>query len=291
MGNFLLLAPAKINLILKLLGKRRDGFHLIESLMVPVDLCDQIEVEFDTQAEDELSVESDSQDASSGIRNLVYRAADLLRRRTQRRFALSARLRKNIPVGSGLGGGSSDAATILRFLNHQLGYPLTLPELAMLGAEIGADVPFFIFGCPAIVTGIGEIVEPISGVPGFHLVLCSPDVILPTASVYAEADRSLTTQRPESNIAGFVVRRKPIEEWLANDLEAAAARICPEVRTLKRKLLDLGALGASMTGSGSTVFGICRDEPSAQRMAEALRREGRWSRVTRALARSPGMED
>jgi 4-diphosphocytidyl-2-C-methyl-D-erythritol kinase len=180
----------------------------------------------------------------------------------------------------------------LRFLNHQLGSPLTLSEVVTLGAEIGADVPFFVLGTPAVVKGIGEIVEPIADIPPkLDLVLCSPDEALPTARVYAEADRSLTTQRLESNIASFVVRRKPVEQWLGNDLEAAAARICPEVRTLKRRLLDLGALGASMTGSGSAVFGICRDESSARRIAETLRREGRWSCATRTLTRSPGVED
>lgn len=284
-----LLAPAKINLTLTLNGKRDDGYHLLESLMVPVDYCDQIDVEFHPGRALQHAVTSDSPDAPAGRQNLIFRAAEVLRARSSEPFGLSAHLRKRIPVGSGLGGGSSDAAAVLMFLNEQLGMSLSMAELLTIGAEIGADVPFFLIGRPALVRGIGEIVEPLDRVPLLDLVIALPGTRLATSEVYAEADRSLTSTRAESNIDEFVDGRRPIAELLVNDLEVPAVRLCPEVRILKVKLLELGASGASMTGSGSAVFGVCPDGSSAQRIAAVLRQDGWWACATRTLTCSPAV--
>jgi 4-diphosphocytidyl-2-C-methyl-D-erythritol kinase len=221
-----------------------------------------------------------------------------LRRHIAIPFAVKVEIHKHIPVGSGLGGGSSDAASLLKFLNRALGSPLDTAQLTDLGAQIGADVPFFITGKPARVRGIGEFVEPLDKPLETDLVVCWSGTHLSTSEVFAEADRlqatkppdSLTRRRPESNIADFVDGRRPISELLVNDLEEAAARICPEVRALKQELLTLGALGASMTGSGSAVFGICSDRASAERMAAALQRRGLRAWPTRTLAASPEVE-
>lgn len=284
-----LLAPGKINLTLTLNGKRADGYHLLESLMVPVDCCDEIDVEFHPDLALHSAVTSDSPEAPAGRQNLIFRAAEVLRARSSRPFGLSAHLRKRIPVGSGLGGGSSDAAAVLLFLNEQLGMALSTTELLMIGAEIGADVPFFLIGRPAVVRGIGEIVEPLDGVPLFDVVIAFPGTRLATAEVYAEADRSLTSTHAESNIGEFVNGCRPIAELLVNHLEVPAVRLCPEVRILKVKLLELGASVASMTGSGSAVFGVCPDGSSAQRIAAVLRQDGWWACATRTLTRSPAV--
>jgi 4-diphosphocytidyl-2-C-methyl-D-erythritol kinase len=293
-----LLAPAKVNLALHIESIRADRYHVLDSLVVPVALFDEIDIRFQSPAPPRTAVKSDVTTAPEGARNLAFSAVELVRSLTSAPFAVEIDLRKRIPVGSGLGGGSSDAATVLRFLNHMLGSPLELPALTAAAATLGADVPFFVHGCPARVRGIGEVVTPLETTIAADLVLCSPGISLSTGRVFAEFDRShpgkpadsLTSRRRDSNIADFIDGRRPISELLANDLEEAAARICPDVRSLKQELLDLGALGASMTGSGSTVFGICSDAASAERIAAALRRKGLWTWPTKTLAASPGVE-
>jgi len=293
-----LLAPAKINLTLSLVGRRADGYHLLDSLVFPVALFDEIDVSFEESASPHTAVTSDAVTAPGGAENLAYRAAEALRPHAKASFAVHIDLRKRIPVGSGLGGGSSDAAAVLKFVNRALGSPLDGPGLIAIAAGIGADVPFFIHARPARVRGVGEAVQPLDGAAEMDIVLCSPNTHLSTAQVFAESDRlraskpldSLTRHWQDSNIADFVDGHRPISELLVNDLEDAAARICPEVRTLKRELLSLGAQGASMTGSGSAVFGVCSDTASAERIATALRRKGMWAWPTKTLATSPEVE-
>lgn len=285
-----LFAPAKLNLSLRLRGLRADGYHLIDSVVVPIAVFDRLEVSIDATA-DGTKVTSDSSDAPSGECNLISRAAEAMRRCTGRSFGLTVLLRKQIPVGSGMGGGSSDAAETLKFLNLALGSPYDRSQLAAIGSTIGADVPFFVYGQPAIVRGVGERVQPVGMDLNVDLVVCSPGVHVSTAEVYALTDRlapnqarlSLTIDCPERNIANFVAGQRPLAESLTNDLEEAAAQVCPEVRLLKSELLRLGAQGASMTGSGSAVFGVCSDAVSAERIAAALREKGLWARSTRAM--------
>jgi 4-diphosphocytidyl-2-C-methyl-D-erythritol kinase len=290
-----LLSPAKINLSLRVTGRRVDGYHLIESLFVPVTLFDDLEITFARRGSDStIEVTSTTPQVPSGSANLIFRAADIMRRRSGRSFSLTVRLIKRIPVGSGLGGGSSNAATILGFLNWALDSPFDHSTLATLGSEIGADVSFFVHCKPAIIRGVGESVEPLPILFDACFVLCSPETALSTAMVYAQSDRlsrrrqstSLTTRSLESNIADFVSGHRPLTDLLVNDLEEAAAQICPDVRRLKSELLNLGAQGASMTGSGSAVFGVCPDAESAQSIAAALRRKGFWACSTKALSAS-----
>ncbi len=295
MHERILLSPAKLNLSLGLRGRRADGFHLIESILVPVSLFDRLEVAFEIGSQDEIQVICDAPQAPSGSSNLIFRAADIVRRRTAQPFSLTVRLQKQIPVGSGLGGGSSNAATVLGFLNSLLGWPFDRPTLAAIGLEVGADVPFFIYGQPAVVRGVGEVVIPVASARlSQALVVCWDGSQLSTAAVYNRADQlcdsrrdpSLTTKCPESNIADFVDGHRPLAELLANDLEEAAAQICTEVRHLKGELLSLGVQGASMTGSGSAVFGVCPNAESAERIAVILRRKGLWACSVKTLTRS-----
>jgi 4-diphosphocytidyl-2-C-methyl-D-erythritol kinase len=285
-------APAKINLSLHVLGRRDDGYHVLDSLMVPIGLYDELTINItsDDQRATKRSaivVTSDSDAAPDGPTNLAYRAAELLLDEVTRSIAVRVHIAKRIPVGSGLGGGSSDAAAVLLTLNDYLGKPYNTAELAALGGRIGADVSFFVYGRPARVGGIGEQITPLEAWAALPLVVCSDGYALSTKLVYSKVDLSLTRRRPDSNITHLVIDREAISALLVNDLEAAAAQIHFEVLSLKARLLEQGALGALMTGSGSAVFGVFGDAKLAQRAAAALRTQGLWAEAVNTLDLSP----
>lgn len=287
-----ILAPAKVNLFLRVLGRRADGYHFLDSLIAPISLYDEISIRLAPPAQpsmtqSEIAVTSDSAAAPGGDANLAYRAAALLLERADYRTAVDIHIRKRIPVGSGLGGGSSDAAAVLLVLNRLLGSPLPIQELAAVGTQIGADVAFFLCGGPARIGGIGERVTRLTFGTSLSLVIGWDRCNLSTKQVYARAARSLTSPLLPSNIASFVSGRAPISEILVNDLEAAAAQLHPEVMSLKAKLVEQGALGALMTGSGAAVFGVWPDLPAARRAAERLRAQGLWAEAVHTLDASP----
>ena len=292
--NLAVLAPAKINLWLRVLGRRDDGYHLLDSLMLPIGLFDELTIRMTSRTRTSptgsaITVTSDSDAAPGGPTNLAYRAANLLLGSATQSLDVRVHIAKRIPVGSGLGGGSSDAAAVLLALNQYLGEPYTIAQLAALGGRIGADVSFFVFGRPARVRGIGEQIMPLEAWAPFPLVVCSDGYALSTKLVYSKVDLSLTSARPDSTIGAFVIDRGPPSELLVNDLEAAAAQIHPEVLTLKARLLEQGARGALMTGSGSAVFGVFVDAQQAQRAAAALRMQGLWAEAVHTLDMSPAV--
>jgi len=290
-------APAKVNLCLRICGQRTDGYHLIHSVMAPISLYDELEIAVDdachTTARQPISLRSDSNDIPSGPGNLAYRAAAAFMSAASRRILIDIHLRKRIPIGSGLGGGSSDAAAVLLALNRVTGHLLQPNELADIGAEIGADVPFFIFGRPARVEGIGDQVTPTNLGPALNLVVCSDGHVLSTAAVYSrlrEPTLSLTREPPVSNITAFVEGRRPFTDLLVNDLEEAAALIHPEVLSVKARVMGEGAQAALMSGSGSAVFGVWADRQGAVAAAMRLREQGLWAEAVQTLERSPAVE-
>ncbi len=235
-----------------------------------------------------LSVESG--DAPGDATNLAFQAADRLLTAVERQCTVQIRLAKRIPSGSGLGGGSSDAAAVLLSLNRLLGSPLSTAGLCRLAEQIGADVPFFLYGCPARIGGIGEQITPITLPTNLQLVLCWPGYSLSTASIYSRFDMaSLTTEAPATNIADFVSGRRPLSDMLVNDLEAAVAQVQPEVLSLKARLVKEGALGALMSGSGSAVFGVWSDPQAAYNAALRLRQQGLWAEAVHTLRVSPAV--
>ncbi len=286
-----MLAPAKVNLFLRIVGRRSDGYHLLDSLMVPISLHDQLHVRITRPCRSEalVTVNSDSPDAPGGPENLVHRAATLFLQATHNPVAVDIDLRKHIPVGSGLGGGSSDAAAALLALNRLLGSPCELGQLAQLAVEVGADVPFFVYGRPARVGGIGEQVTPLRLGRSLSLVVCSDGSKLSTAQIYSLVDVSLTSERPATNIAPLVSGLQPVSEVLVNDLESAVAKVHPEVLSLKARLIKQGAQGALMTGSGSAVFGIWPDHRLARNAAMKLRQQGLWAEAVQTLDESPAV--
>lgn len=271
-------APAKVNLGLKILGCRPDGYHLLESLMVPIDLADRLEIEICEAGSVELRIEGARSGVPEGGSNLAVRAAVVFREAARIETGMRLVLEKRIPAAAGLGGGSSDAAAVLRGLARIYPDAVSPPRLRELALRLGADVPFFLDPRPALVTGIGEQIEPISGVPALSLLLVHPGVPLPTRDVYRAYDASpasLTPVRAGSTMPGISALRegggRALAELLENDLEQAAVRLCPRIRELREVIEGSGAQAAGMSGSGPTVFGIFRDTIAASRARERLK--------------------
>jgi 4-diphosphocytidyl-2-C-methyl-D-erythritol kinase len=262
--------PAKINLHLEIVGKRPDGYHDLESLMVAVDLYDELEFR---SAEDSRAVtlSCDQPDLSCGPENLVHRAATELRGRAGTTAGAKIHLRKRIPMQAGLAGGSSDAAATLIGLNRFWNLGLSTTELAEIGAAVGSDVNFFLDGPCAWCTGRGEKVEPMKLGRQLDFVLASPSAGLSTAEVF---QRVIISAKPQSgqNVRNAVGRGDidEIGRRLFNRLQEPAEALCPEIQTLRRQLEAANPVAVQMTGSGSTVFALCRDRTDAIRVASQL---------------------
>ena len=270
-------APAKVNLGLRILGRREDGYHLLESLFVPIDLADRVQIEIREAPAVVFQLESDVPGVPEDGTNLAVRAARAFLDAAGVETGLRLALEKRIPASAGLGGGSSDAAAVLRGLAriHPDAFsPQGLRELAL---GLGADVPFFLDPKPALVTGVGEEIEPIPGIPAFALLLAHPGTPLATPDVYRAYDASgasLTPVRPGSTIRWISALResgdRALAELLENDLEPAAVRLCPRVSELREAIEGQRALAVGMSGSGPTVFGIFRDTIAASQARDRL---------------------
>lgn len=277
--GLVLAAPAKLNLFLEVVGKRPDGYHDLATLMVAVDLYDTLELR--PRGNGGLVLECDPPGLPTGPQNLVYQAADRLRRRADRPdLGASIRLVKRIPAQAGLAGGSSDAAAALLGLNRVWELGLPKPELAAVAAEVGSDVAFFLDLPAAWCTGRGEIVSPEPAATSFCVVLVCPPVGLGTAEVYRRV------QVPQSPVDGSAARAAfragdpdRLGAALFNRLQPAAFGLAPAVETVYRRLAGLNPAGCLMTGSGSAVFAVCRGPDDAARVAAAVRAAEPQSRV------------
>jgi len=254
-------APAKINLSLRVLKKRDDGYHLIETLMVPVSLYDELIITRGRNAKKQITVTTDHPELPIGNKNLVHKAASLLLRETHIKEPISLHIKKNIPIGAGLGGGSSDAAATLIGLNSvfKLGYKDR--ELCRLGSRLGADVPFFIFSRPARATGIGDRIKIIDSFPKLWLILLYPGFEVSTRWAYRSLENALTKQVGNTSIISSLKGFRNLR--LVNDLEKVTIPRYPKIASLKEKLTLAGARGTLMSGSGSAVFGIFTGKKSA----------------------------
>jgi 4-diphosphocytidyl-2-C-methyl-D-erythritol kinase len=271
-------APAKVNLFLRVLGRRRDGYHLLDTLMVPVSLYDDIEIRRlpakpQESANPRITIACDNPAVPPGEENLAYRAAQLLLKRFDRRTNVHIYIRKRIPLGAGLGGGSTDAAATLRGLNRLFKLNLSAARLERLALRLGADVPFFIRARPARAHGIGERLRPVRGLVHFWLVILYPGFPVATGSVYKKLPKKLTKATPGNSIATFLKRFDRLPDLLVNDLENVTLERYPKIRLLKEKLLREGAAGGLMSGSGSSVFGVFGSKGLAQRAFDRLRNE------------------
>ncbi len=287
-------APAKLNLFLDVLGRRDDGFHEVETLMVPIRLSDSLEFqslgasERNIPAEIRLDVRMCGPlrppqaitPVPIGAENLVVRVLELLRQRSGCEQGAHVRLVKRIPSSAGLGGGSSDAAAALRLAN--LGWNLHWPveQLAEVAAEIGSDVPFFLFGGAAVCRGRGERVEPLSAMKPIHVVVVQPPVGFNTREVYRAYNicsgqlehRAVSRGRLVDVLNSAVCgRAHDLGHWMQNGLQKAASSLSPWVDKLRMAFAQLDFLGHQLSGSGSAYFGVCRHAQHARRLANILR--------------------
>ena len=259
-------APAKINLLLRVLRKRPDGYHDLASVMQQISIYDEIEYSLQQKG---ITLHCPGTDLPTNEQNLIYRAAQTIFNHTGYRNGVEIILNKYIPSAAGLGGGSSDAATTLMTLNDLCSLGLSKTELIKLGAKLGADVPFFIFGSSAFATGIGDKLQTLPDLPQINMVLINPTFPLSTKTVYENLNLALTKKKNNYSIPRFYALGDVIRE-LHNDLEAVSLKMHPELNDLKQILMKEGALGALMSGSGPTLFGIFADEKSAKEAREAI---------------------
>jgi 4-diphosphocytidyl-2-C-methyl-D-erythritol kinase len=265
-------AFAKINLGLRVLGRRADGYHEIRTVFQIVTLHDSLT--FQATADERLELTCTDPDIPTDESNLVLRAAEALRERYAVSHGASIKLEKVVPAGGGLGGGSSDAAATMLALARLWNLRTDAGELSELGARLGADVPFFFTGGTALGTGTGTEIEPLEDAPKTHLVVVTPAVRVSTAEAYealgapaltkTEGLVNLSVSRTEADF------RDSLCDVMSNDFEAVVVRLYPEIGRARDALLGAGAVCASLSGSGSSVYGVFESELEAEHAAEAL---------------------
>lgn len=249
---------AKINLGLNITEKRPDGYHNLETIFYPINLQDALEVTL-------LDGEGEYALKTSGITiegepdsNLVVKAYKLLKQDYPDMPAIDIHMYKHIPTGAGLGGGSADAAFMIKLLNEKFKLGIGVEKMEEYAAKLGADCAFFIRNQPVFASGIGNIFEPVNlSLKGYYIILVKPDIFVSTKDAFA----NITPKQPEHSLKE--IARMPIETWRAtmkNDFEYSVFQKFPEIAAIKDKLYDLGALYASMSGSGSSVYGIFREQ-------------------------------
>ncbi len=263
-------SPAKINLYLRVLRKRPDGYHDILSLLQRISLFDEISF---SPCEDRILVRCPDAGLPEDEGNIVFRAAAAFFSRIGAPPGVEITLRKRIPIAAGLGGGSSNAATTLITLNEISGNLLTRDELMGIGSGLGADVPFFIFGKTAWASGIGDELREAPPLPPLWFVLIHPGFETPTKMVYQKLNLGLTSREINYSIPRFYTA-DDLLQGLTNDLETVTLAMHPVLDQFKALLIQSGARGALMSGSGPTVFGVFAEEEAAFRAEEVLLRQG-----------------
>ncbi len=278
-------AYAKINLTLDVAGVRSDGYHELETIMHTVSLCDRIVVRRSLQKGITLGcnlpyVPRDGRNLAVQAAEVFFAAAGI------ENTGIEIHMKKNIPVGAGMAGGSTDAAAVLRMLNRMYGNPLPRRRLSDLALSLGADVPFCLEGGAALARGVGERLSPAPCLPGCWLVICKPPVSVSTKRAYALIDRYAGLAHPPAAPMLEALERKDLRgvcAALGNSFQAPVEAERPVVGEVRRALLESGAMGALMSGSGSAVFGIFRCERHALRAAETLKKRFRETFVARPI--------
>jgi 4-diphosphocytidyl-2-C-methyl-D-erythritol kinase len=265
---------AKLNLDLRVLRKRSDGFHELRTIFQTVSLSDSIDIDYEAARTSRIDIESDVEIPG----NLILKAADALLSSTGARARLHFRLNKRIPMGGGLGGGSSNAGAVLLALSALAAKPVAIEKLIELGSQLGSDVPFFLLGGTAVGVGRGTELYPLPDVPAKPAVLVCPGVQVSTAEAYRALARQLTDESPSFTMNSFQSLAWGAEHAGAgdgwhpvNEFETVVFSQHPQLRSIKGKLLKLGARPALMSGSGSTMFGIFDDRLQRDRAVAVLR--------------------
>jgi len=269
--KLLVKAPAKINLSLDVLGKRQDGYHEVKMIMTTIDLADRLELM--ELAEDRIEILSHNRYVPDDQRNLAYQAAKLLKEKFNVKKGVSITIEKTIPVAAGLAGGSSDAAATLRGLNKLWNLGLTIDQLAELGAKIGSDVSFCVYGGTAIATGRGEQIEHIKTPPSCWVILAKPHIGVSTADVYGNLKLNRVTHPNVEKMVNVINAGdyKGICDTVGNVLEDVTFAMHPEVARIKAQMKRFGADAVLMSGSGPTVFGLVHHDSRMHRIYNGLK--------------------
>ena len=251
-------AFAKVNLTLDVLGKREDGYHDLQSVMQTLSIRDDVEIDVGTGKPWSLSCSRE--DLPQDERNLAWKAAKVFCEQLKiDPQGLAIRITKRIPSEAGLGGGSADAAAVLRALNRAYDAPLSIPALCELGAQVGSDVPFCVMGGTAIVEGRGELLTKLPPAPEFFLVICKPDFSVSTPELYRKLDETFIEKRPDHKSMQLNLQKGEllgIGGSLCNVFEPIVMQEHFDINYIRSMMYTYGAYGAQMTGSGSAVFGI-----------------------------------
>ncbi|MBU5486154.1 4-(cytidine 5'-diphospho)-2-C-methyl-D-erythritol kinase [Clostridium sp. MSJ-11] len=258
-------AYAKVNLSLDVLGRKENGYHLLSMIMQCIDLYDTIEIK---EINNGIKVNCNKINIPTDKRNLAYRAADMFIEKYKINKGVEIYIEKNIPTEAGLGGGSSNAAIVLKMMRDMFKPQINDEELAMLGEKLGADVPFFIYGGTALCEGIGEIITPLEKFKNHILLLVKPNFGVSTKDVYEEIDKITINDHPNMNRILNYINENNLEDLsknMINVLELVTLDKYPELLEIKRDMKNLGSIGTLMSGSGSTIFGFFENYQFAER--------------------------
>ena len=276
-------APAKINIFLEVTSRRKDGYHNIESLMRPVSLYDRLVIK--PQSKD-VTLRCNLKDLPVDDSNIVMKAAILLKNELNIDKGAHIYLEKNIPMGAGLGGGSSDAAAVLNGLLRLWKRRLSQKKLLSLAKKLGADVPFFVIGGSAVARGIGEKLTRVKNLAPAYVLLVNPGFGIATAKVYKKLRFPLTKKQKINRILKLLKHRAQFQEWaglMFNRLEEAVLKDYPEIGRIK-EVFKFHGYSSLMSGSGSTVFGLIGDKKAAEKLKPEFERLGCKSWMVKTIA-------
>ena len=275
MNSITLKSRAKINLSIDVLGKRQDGYHLVEMIMQTIDLYDLIEI--NEKDNDQITIKSTSDEIPLDCNNLVYKAANLIKKTFNINKGVEIHIKKNIPVAAGMAGGSSNAAAVLVGLNKLWNLNLSKQQLEKIGLKLGADVPFCINGGAVLASGIGEELTPIKGLTkDVCILVCKPDLFVSTKEVYECIDSKDIDKRPNNKFLIECLKNeetRQLAENMFNVLEGVTMDKHPVIQQIKDIMTNNRALGAMMSGSGPTVFGLYENREDAVKCKAILEKQ------------------
>ena len=290
MNSIQLKSRAKINLSIDVLGKREDGYHLVEMIMQTIDLFDKIKI-FSLK-EDTIIIESNSLDIPLDSTNIVYKAADLIKKQYNIKEGVKIIIEKNIPIAAGMAGGSSNAAAVLVGLNQLWRLKLSENKLKELGLKLGADVPFCIGGQTALAENIGEKLTKIYGLSeNIFILVCKPELFVSTKEIYEEIDSKIIEKRPNNKLLIQLLKENKIQQIadnMYNVLEEVTRERYPVIEEIEKIMMENDALGSMMSGSGPTVFGLYRNREDAENCKNKLLKK--FSQVYIVKSHNKGVE-
>lgn len=267
-------AYAKVNIGLDVLRRRPDGYHELKMIMQTVDICDDLT--FEKEGEPGIRLRIDGADLPTDENNLIYRAAALLMEEKKIREGVAITLTKRIPIAAGMAGGSADAAATMRGLNSLFEMGYSVEELRKLGVKLGADIPYCISGGTMLSEGIGEVLTPLPAPPKCYLAVAKPDIDVSTAFVYQNLRVDSLPFHPDIDGMADALAAgdlQGITDRMGNVLETVTVPAYPVIDRIKKRMCELGAENALMSGSGPTVFGIFKERETAVKAAETIRKE------------------